>query len=339
MAARRRSRAGSGRASDAAGAIRRHGGRVASGAGLAPTAARAGGDGRTAVRRPARERRAGGGKPIPAISPRSTGSAPSGRPSTAARQTARACPGLDPGTAMTRKSDTSLVTQEGETLSEPVRFRRGWMLGDGTGCGKGREVAGSSSTTACADGRRPSGSRSPTSCWRTRAATGRRSAGWKAMSSPWATSARGWRSPSTRASCSRPTPRCARRPARASPRASTRSSNGSRGRSTRRTATPSTVSSCSTRRTPWPTPPARSPSAARPNRPSRVGQVCGCRTHCRTPVSPTCRPPAPPPCRDWPMPAGSDCGAPARRRSRSASSSSPPWKPAASPRWRWSRAI
>ena len=37
--------------------------------------------------------------------------------------------------------DTSLVTQQGETLSEPVRFRRGWMLGDGTGCGKGRQVA------------------------------------------------------------------------------------------------------------------------------------------------------------------------------------------------------
>ncbi len=37
--------------------------------------------------------------------------------------------------------DTSLVTQENETLSEPVRFRRGWMLGDGTGCGKGRQVA------------------------------------------------------------------------------------------------------------------------------------------------------------------------------------------------------
>ena len=27
------------------------------------------------------------------------------------------------------------------TLSAPVRFRRGWMLGDGTGCGKGRQVA------------------------------------------------------------------------------------------------------------------------------------------------------------------------------------------------------
>ena len=30
---------------------------------------------------------------------------------------------------------------DGEVLSEPVRFRRGWMLGDGTGVGKGREVA------------------------------------------------------------------------------------------------------------------------------------------------------------------------------------------------------
>ena len=30
---------------------------------------------------------------------------------------------------------------DGEALSTPVRFRRGWMLGDGTGCGKGRQVA------------------------------------------------------------------------------------------------------------------------------------------------------------------------------------------------------
>ena len=37
--------------------------------------------------------------------------------------------------------DTSIVTSDGETLSDPVRFRRGWMLGDGTGCGKGRQVA------------------------------------------------------------------------------------------------------------------------------------------------------------------------------------------------------
>ncbi len=33
------------------------------------------------------------------------------------------------------------MTDEGETLSAPIRFRRGWMLGDGTGCGKGRQVA------------------------------------------------------------------------------------------------------------------------------------------------------------------------------------------------------
>ena len=33
------------------------------------------------------------------------------------------------------------ATGYGEALSVPVRFRRGWMLGDGTGCGKGRQVA------------------------------------------------------------------------------------------------------------------------------------------------------------------------------------------------------
>ena len=37
--------------------------------------------------------------------------------------------------------DNAALTDDGETLSAPVRFRRGWMLGDGTGCGKGRQVA------------------------------------------------------------------------------------------------------------------------------------------------------------------------------------------------------
>ncbi|MCY4317853.1 MAG: strawberry notch family protein [Alphaproteobacteria bacterium] len=38
--------------------------------------------------------------------------------------------------------DNGIVhTQDGEDLSLPVRFRRGWMLGDGTGTGKGRQVA------------------------------------------------------------------------------------------------------------------------------------------------------------------------------------------------------
>ena len=36
---------------------------------------------------------------------------------------------------------TAVRTDEGELLSAPVRLRRGWMLGDGTGAGKGRQVA------------------------------------------------------------------------------------------------------------------------------------------------------------------------------------------------------
>ena len=37
--------------------------------------------------------------------------------------------------------DDSKTVDPDEPLSDPVRFRRGWMLGDGTGCGKGRQVA------------------------------------------------------------------------------------------------------------------------------------------------------------------------------------------------------
>ena len=54
-------------------------------------------------------------------------------------ETVHRCP--EDGDDDAEEVDTSLVTAEGETLSEPVRFRRGWMLGDGTGCGKGRQVA------------------------------------------------------------------------------------------------------------------------------------------------------------------------------------------------------
>ncbi len=38
-------------------------------------------------------------------------------------------------------SGDGAVDDDGEAYSAPVRFRRGWMLGDGTGCGKGRQVA------------------------------------------------------------------------------------------------------------------------------------------------------------------------------------------------------
>ena len=50
-------------------------------------------------------------------------------------ETVERCADDDGGTEADR------VTADGEELSAPVRFRRGWMLGDGTGCGKGRQVA------------------------------------------------------------------------------------------------------------------------------------------------------------------------------------------------------
>ena len=50
--------------------------------------------------------------------------------------------GDDDGDEVAPASEDGKVTVDAdEPLSDPVRFRRGWMLGDGTGCGKGRQVA------------------------------------------------------------------------------------------------------------------------------------------------------------------------------------------------------
>ena len=49
--------------------------------------------------------------------------------------------GDDAVPAAARTEEGEIVTGDGEVLSAPVRFRRGWMLGDGTGAGKGRQVA------------------------------------------------------------------------------------------------------------------------------------------------------------------------------------------------------
>ena len=46
---------------------------------------------------------------------------------------------VDPDTPPSE--DDRQTVDPDEPLSDPVRFRRGWMLGDGTGCGKGRQVA------------------------------------------------------------------------------------------------------------------------------------------------------------------------------------------------------
>ena len=48
--------------------------------------------------------------------------------------------GDDDGDSPASEDDGKTVDGD-EPLSDPARFRRGWMLGDGTGCGKGRQVA------------------------------------------------------------------------------------------------------------------------------------------------------------------------------------------------------
>ena len=55
-------------------------------------------------------------------------------------ETVQRC-GEDDDSDDTDAHDSGSVTADGEVLSAPVRFRRGWMLGDGTGAGKGRQVA------------------------------------------------------------------------------------------------------------------------------------------------------------------------------------------------------
>ena len=123
------------------------------------------------------------------------------------------------------KTDTD-VTGDGEALSAPVRFRRGWMLGDGTGCGKGRQVAAiildhwlrgrrralwlSASDKLLEDARRD---------W---AALG----GSEADVIPWESSARGRRFLNRPGSCSPPMQPCAVPPARVSAPAWNRSSAG-----------------------------------------------------------------------------------------------------------------
>ena len=232
---------------------------------------------------------------------------------------------------------------DGEALSAPVRFRRGWMLGDGTGCGKGRQVAAiildhwlrgrrralwlSASDKLLEDARRD---------W---AAIG----GSEADIIHWASSARGPIFLKRPGSCSPPMQPCARPPARESARASNRSWAGSRTGWMKTPAMPMAASSCSTRPTPWPTPPGpRDRAAIRPPR-SRDAPDCVCRTPCPMRVSSMSPPPGPPPCPALPMRGASGSGAAriraARRPSSNAPISSPPWRPAGWRRWRWWPAI
>ena len=278
---------------------------------------------------PTRKRRASSSRarPMRATSVPATASARAGRPFSAAGPT-------------TAKPSTPLISP---TTARPFRRRSGSAAAGCSATGPAPARAARSppscSTTGSGAASARSGSPSPTSSSRTRAATGPRiGRARRRRHRTWPSSARGPRSRCPRGSSSRPTRRCARRPARGRRRGSTRSSPGSRARSTRTTATLIKGASCSTRPTRWRTRRARRAAAARSPPRSRGARDFASRTRSPMRASPTSRRPAPPPCPVSPTPeAPRACGPPARRRSRSAPTSSPRWRRAAWRRWRWSR--
>ena len=214
-----------------------------------------------------------------------------------------------------------------------VRFRRGWFLGDGTGAGKGRQVA----AIILDNWLRPA-----------QANRGRRRALWISKSDKliedaerdW-TAIGGYRSDivplsrfrqgaaialdegilfttyatlRTQAQGRQAQPRPAdHRLARPCIRRRRRVRRGPRDGERRR---------------------RQRANAAKRNRRSRARPGCACRTHCMMRASSTSRRPAPRRCRTSPMRRGSGCGAPVTFRSRRAPISCRRWKAAASPRWR-----
>ena len=230
------------------------------------------------------------------------------------------------------------ATGDGEALSAPVRSGAAGCWATAPAAARAAKSPPSSSTTGCAAAAGRCGCPPPTSCSRTPAATGPRSAAAKPTSSHWASSARGPIFLKRPGSCSPPMQPCARPPVRESPRASNRSSAGLRTGWMKTPAMPMAASSCSTRRTPWQTPPGPRDHAAIRLPRSRAVPDCVCRTLCPMPVSSMSPPPGLPPYPAWPMRGASACGAAlipaARRPSSNAPISSPPWRPAGSRRWR-----
>ena len=192
-----------------------------------------------------------------------------------------------------------LVSAAPADAKDAVRFRRGWFLGDGTGAGKGRQVA-----AIILDN------------W----LRGRRKALWISKSDKliedaerdW-TAIGGYRSDIVPLSRFRQGARRSRleegilfttyATLRTQAQAATRSAVSSR--SSTGLAANSTASSSLTRRTRWPTPPATRASAAKRNRRSRARPDCACSTRCTTRGCSTSRRPARRPCRTSPMPPGS----------------------------------
>ena len=230
--------------------------------------------------------------------------------------------------------DGPVRTADDEVLSSPVRFRRGWMLGDGTGCGKGRQVAGivldqwlrgnrralwlSASDKLLEDARRD---------W---AALG----GLESDVIPLGKVKRGRPIPANQGILFA-TYATLRSPARQGRQSRLKQIvEWLAGGLDEQPATRFPASSSSTRPTPWPTRQARRAAAARSRRPGRAARGCGCRTRCRTPGFCMSRPPAPRRWRVWRTRSAWGSGAPTRPRSSSAPISSSRWNPAAWPPWK-----
>ena len=326
----RRQDSGRGGASHAPGAVRGNGRGPASNAVLPPHAAGTRRHRTASCRTPSSKASCWRATPTTGTWRRATASAPAG-------ETVQRCGDGDPDDA-TPAEDTAL-TDEGETLSAPVRFRRGWMLGDGTGCGKGRQVA-----AVILDG------------W----LRGRKRALWLSQSDKLLEDARrDWTALGGREDDVVPlgnfrqgdeiplstgilfttyatlrSPSRQGRPSRLDQIVGWLA--GGPEEDDRHAFDGAIVFDEAHAMANAPEARAR---AATSSRPLRAAQGCACRTRCRTPGSPTCRPPAPPPCPDWPTPAVSASGQPARRRSRPGRTSCPPWKQEGSPPWRWSQGI
>ena len=225
---------------DPAGAVRRHGGRAAPRAGhTGPCCRNAWSTDGHAIGRAAGERRAGGGS----VFARHLAAEYRIGSQLGDRSPLQRTPSDEDG-----EDGSPDHVRSSPRKGRPCRIR---CASAGAGCsetapvaGKGRQVAAIILDNSPARrGSVPSGSPSPTSCWRTRDATGAL-IGRAARSDviPLGNFRQGAEDTRFRrgASCSRPTPRCARRPARGSPRGWSRSSSGWRAHWTKRTATPST---------------------------------------------------------------------------------------------------
>ena len=232
---------------------------------------------------------------------------------------------------------------DGEALSAPVRFRRGWMLGDGTGCGKGRQVAAiildhwlrgrrralwlSASDKLLEDARRD---------W---AAIG----GSEADIIPLGKFRQGADIPQE-AGILFATYATLRSPARQGKRSRLEQivgwlADGMDADSRHAFGGVIVFDEAHAMANAAGAKGSRGDTAPR----SRAVPDCVCRTPCRMRVSSMSPPPGPPRCPAWPMRAASACGAAriraARRPSNNAPISSPPWRPAGSRRWRWWPAI